>query len=345
MNGPGSSSPGGFGSGGVGGQPPTSGLGTGSGGFGASNSAGGGPSGAFGSGTSGGLGRGSNNGPNLGTGNFDANRGSPGGGFGSGGSSGGGIGRGPASGMGGGMPGGASFGGRVQQGPGSAVGGRNGDGFQQARSTGIGYGGGGGGRGDPGFMNQQGGGFQQQQQGQGRNLFQNLGRLPEGSAQRPQDGQFPKADAYAMSTPGSGLGYNSGYSSGRSYNKYRTLDQESRGFGSPQGPRATFSATDGASQLPPCYNAESRYLKYRTLDGEMNRQAQQVRYNIFSVMFAHHLMSFIQFLIILMSFSNSLWFSLVEFYSFSSEDLRLSKRELASGQRELRTQTLAVEAS
>ena len=209
---------------------------------------------------------------------MNTNRGSPGGGFGSGGSSGGGLGRAPTSGMGGGMSGGASFG-RAQQGSGSAMGGRNGDGFQQARSTGIGYGGGGGGRGDPGLMNQQGGGFQQQQQrqGQGRNLFQNLGRLPEGSAQRQQqDGRFPKADAYAMSTPGFGLGYNSGYD-GRSYNKYRTLDQESRGFGSPQGPRATFSATDGASQLPPCYNTESRYLKYRTLDGEMNRQAQQVR--------------------------------------------------------------------
>ena len=266
MNGPGSSSPGGFGGGSPAGSSSTGSFGSGSGGFGGGA---GGQMGGPGSSSPGGFGGGAG-------GQMNTNRGSPGGGFGSGGSSGGGLGRAPTSGMGGGMSGGASFG-RAQQGSGSAMGGRNGDGFQQARSTGIGYGGGGGGRGDPGSMNQQGGGFQQQRQGQGRNLFQNLGRLPEGSAQRQQqDGRFPKADAYAMSTPGSGLGYNSGYD-GRSYNKYRTLDQESRGFGSPQGPRATFSATDGASQLPPCYNPESRYLKYRTLDGEMNRQAQQVR--------------------------------------------------------------------
>ena len=184
-----------------------------------------------------------------------------------------------------GMLGGANFGDN------NVMGARNGDGFQQARSTGIGYGGGGGGRGDRGLMNQQGGGFQQQQgQGQGqRNLFQNLGRLPEGSAQRQQQGrfnqgdqyqnggrgpQYPKSDAYA-STPGSGLGYNSGYGNGRSYNKYRTLDQMDR-YGSQQGPRATFSATDNANGLPPCYSTESRYNKYRTLDQEMNRQAAEV---------------------------------------------------------------------
>jgi hypothetical protein len=192
-----------------------------------------------------------------------------------------------------GMLGGANFGDN------NVMGGRNGDGFQQARSTGIGYGGGGGGRGDRGLGNQQGGGFQQQQ-GQQRNLFQNMGRLPEGSAQRQQNGrfaqadqyqdggfagrapQYPKSDAYAMSTPGSGLGYNNnaGYGGGRSYNKYRTLDQLDRqnaAFGYPQGPRATFSATDGANYgLPPCYNTESRHNKYRTLDQEMNRQAAQV---------------------------------------------------------------------
>lgn len=195
-----------------------------------------------------------------------------------------------------GMLGGANFGDN------NVMGGRNGDGFQQARSTGIGYGGGGGGRGDRGFMNQQGGGFQQQQQGQGqRNLFQNLGRLPGGSAQRQQQGrldqggqyqnggfggrapQYPKSDAYSSSIPGSGLGYNSdpGYGAGRSYNKYRTLDQMDR-YGSQQGPRATFSATDNANYgLPPCYSTESRYNKYRTLDQEMNRQASEVSSSIY----------------------------------------------------------------
>ena len=85
-------------------------------------------------------------------------------------------------------------------------------------------------------------------------------------------------------------------------------------------------------------------MKYNTLDEEDNARANRwawTRPNFSST----NPMSFIQFLIIFMSFSNSLWFSLVEFYSFSSEDLRLNKRELASGQRELRTQTLAVEAS